>query len=132
MSDIRSAEDLQRDPQEEPEKPLPFLDRPVKTNDPKALKSKAIDDKARTLKHEGDLRSILSTEAGVRFMARLLGEICCIDQSEFHPTSSVKDNIIGRRQVGHVVKDLIRDCDWGLWSKVDFALNEMRAKPKKP
>lgn len=130
MVETRSADDLTKDPQEEVEKPLPFLERPQKTNDPKALKQKGIDDKARAIKQENDLREVLSTPAGIRFMARLLGEICHIDDSEFHPTSSIKDNIIGRRQVGHIVKDLIRDFDWAIWTKVDHELNEMRPKPK--
>lgn len=131
MSDTRSADDLTKDPQAEEEKLPAYLDRPVKTNDPKALKAKATDDKAKQIRQENDVRAILGTEAGIRFMARLLGEICHIDDSEFHPTSSIKDNIIGRRQVGHLVKDLIRDADWALWTKVDFALNEMRPKPKR-
>jgi hypothetical protein len=132
MSDTRSADDLIRDPQEDPEKLPPFLDQPVKSNDPKALKKKATDDKAKLIKQENDIRAILSTEAGVRFVARLLGEICFIDASAFHPNNSTMCNVAGRRQVGQLVKDLIRDCDFELWVKVDRELEVNRPKSKKP
>lgn len=131
MSDLRSADDLTRDPQDEPEKVPPFLEQPRKTNDPKALKKQATDDKAKQLRQENDLRAILATEAGVRFMARLLGEICFIDAPAFHPNSSTMSNIAGRRQIGQVVKELIRDCDFDLWVKVDRELEALRPKAKK-
>ncbi len=132
VNELRSADDLYTDPQAEPEKPLPFLERPSKTNDPKALKAKAIDDKAKALRQENDIRAILATEAGVRFMARLLGEICFIDATPFNPNSMTMANIAGRRQVAMMVKDLIRDCDWDLWVKVDREIEAQRPKPKKP
>ena len=131
MSELRSADDLNRDPQDEPEKPLPFLERPQKTNDPKALKQKAVDDKAKAIRQENDIRAILGTEAGIRFMARLLGEICFIDASAFHPTSSVMSNIAGRRQVGQQVKEIIREADFELWIRVDREIEQARPKAKK-
>lgn len=126
-----NADDLTRDPQEPPEKPLPFLERSRKTNDAKELKKQGIDDKAKQIKEQNDIRSILATEAGVRFVARLLGEICYIDASAFHPNNSTMCNIAGRRQVGQVVKDLVRDVDFDLWVKVDREIETMRPKPKK-
>jgi hypothetical protein len=132
MVELRSADDLQRDPQEEAEKPLPFLERPQKTNDPKALKQKGIDDKAKAIKQENDLREVLGTQGGIRFMARLLGEICLLDASAFHPNNSTMCNIAGRRQIGQTVKEIIRDADFDLWVKVDRELETMRPKPKKP
>jgi hypothetical protein len=131
VSDLRSADDLTRDPQDEDEKLPAFLDKPAKSNDPKELKRKAIDDKGKALKQEGDLRAILSTDSGVRFIARLLGEFCYIDTSAFHPNNSTMCNIAGRRQVGQLVKDAIRDTDFDLWVKVDRELETMRPKPKK-
>lgn len=131
MVETRSADDLTKDPQEEVEKPLSFLERPQKTNDPKALKQKGIDDKAKQLKEQNDIRAILTTEPGVRFMARLLGEICFIDASAFHSNNSTMCNIAGRRQVGQSVKELIRDCDFELWVKVDREIEAMRPRPKK-
>lgn len=126
----RSADDLYRDPQEEPAPVPAFLKEPPKTNDPKQLRIKATDDKAREIKQQNDIRAILATEAGVRFIARLLGEICYIDQPVFHPNNSTMCNVAGRRQVGQTVKDLIRDTDFNLWVKVDRELEERRAKPK--
>jgi hypothetical protein len=127
----RSAEDLDRDPQVKPERLPPFLDKPVKSNDPKAIRKKEIDDKGKSLKQENDIREVLSTQAGTRFMARLLGEICYLDVSAFHPNNSTMCNIAGRRQVGQVVKELIRDCDFDLWVKVDRELEVNRPKAKK-
>src|ERR1700690_1748473 len=131
MSELRGADDLNRDPQDEPENPPPFLERPQKTNDPKALKQKAVDDKAKAIRQENDIRAILGTEAGIRFMARLLGEICFIDASAFHPTSSVMSNIAGRRQVGQQVKEIIREADFELWIRVDREIEQARPKAKK-
>ena len=131
MNDTRSADDLTRDPQEEPERLPAFLKEPPKTNDPKELKRKATDDKARAIKQENDVRELLATQAGIRFMARLLGDICFIDASAFHQNNSVMSNIAGRRQVGQQVKEIIRDADFDLWVKVDRELETMRPKPKK-
>lgn len=129
MSD-RSAEDLYSDP-DRPESTPAFLEKPQRSNDPKALRAKAIDDKGKALKQENDIREILATQAGIRFVARLLGEICYVDVSAFHPNNSTMCNIAGRRQVGQVVKELIRDCDFDLWVKVDRELEALRPKAKK-
>lgn len=130
MSDLRDADDLTRDPQEDrPEQPA-FLDPVVKSNDSKALKKKAVDDKSKALKHENDLREVLSTSAGVRFLARVLGDICYIDAAAFHPNNSTMCNIAGRRQVGQQIKELIRDVEFDLWVKVDRELEAHRPKPK--
>jgi hypothetical protein len=131
MSDTRSADDLTRDPQEEPERIPTFLEQSRKTNDPKALKKQATDDKGKQIRQENDLRAILTTEAGVRFVARLLSEICFIDAPAFHPNNSTMCNVAGRRQVGQVVKEIIRDCDFDLWVKVDRELESLRPKPVK-
>lgn len=128
----RSAEDLDRDPQSAPDKLPPFLEKPTKTNDPQSLKRKAIDDKGKELKQQNDIREFLSTQAGVRFIARLLGEICYLDTSAFHPNNSTMCNIAGRRQVGQTVKELIRDVDFDLWVTVDREIETNRPKPKTP
>lgn len=130
MSDLRDADDLTRDPQEERAAELPFLDPIVKSNDPKALKKKAIDDKSKALKQENDLREILSTQAGVRFVARVLGDLCYIDVTPFHTNTTTMANIAGRRQIGLELKTLIRDVDFDLWVKVDRELEAARPKPK--
>lgn len=126
----RDADDLTRDPQEERRPESPFLDPVVKSNDPKALKKQAIDAKSKALRQENDVRELLGTQAGIRFMARLLGEICYIDESCFNPNSSTMSNIAGRRQIGQTVKTLIRDVDFELWVKVDRELEAARPKPK--
>jgi hypothetical protein len=126
----RDADDLTRDPQEERKSESAFLDPIVKSNDPKALKKKATDDKAKSLRQENDVRDLLGTQAGIRFIARLLGEICYIDEPAFNPNNSLMSNIAGRRQVGQQVKTLIRDVDFELWVKVDRELETARPKPK--
>ena len=129
MSD-RSAEDLYSDP-DRPETLPAFLEKPQRSNDPKALKAKAIDDKGKALKQENDVREVLASQAGIRFVARLLGEICFLDVSAFHPNNSTMCNIAGRRQVGQVLKEIIRDVDFDLWVEVDRELEAIRMKPKK-
>ncbi len=128
--EIRSADDLTRDPQAEPERDPPFLDIPAKTNDPKALKAKAISDKGKAIKAENDLREVLSTQAGIRLVARILADICCIEAAAFHPNNSTMCNIAGRRQVGQQIKELIREADFDLWVRVDREIEAL--KPRKP
>ena len=121
---------MNRDPQEPIEVLPAFLKTPPKNNDPKELKRKGIDDKAKAIREENDIRAVLGLEPGIRFIARLLGEICFIDQSAFHPNNSTMCNVAGRRQVGQIVKDLIRDADFELWVRVDRELD--RSKSRKP
>ena len=130
MSDLRDSYDLERDPQEDRPRDPSFLDPVVKSNDPKSLKKKAIDDKSKSLKQENDLREILATQAGVRFIARVLGEICYIDATPFHTNTTMMANIAGRRQVAQTIKELIRDADFDLWVKVDRELESHRPKPE--
>ncbi len=129
MSDF-DADDLTRDPQEpRPELPA-FLDPVVKANDPKALRKKGVDDKGKALKAEADLREVLATQAGVRFVARILADLCYLDAPAFHPNNSTMCNIAGRRQIGQEIKTLIRDADFDLWVSVDRELETRRPKPK--
>ncbi len=131
MTEARSADDLNRDPQEPEEKLPAFLDTARKTNDPKRLNKQATDDKAKRIKEENDVRAVLATEPGLRFVARILSDLCNLDALAFHPQSSVMCNIAGRRQVGQVLKEIIRDCDFDLWVKVDRELETMRPKAQK-
>jgi hypothetical protein len=125
----RSAEDLSRDPNQ-PDALPDFLDEPVKTNDPKELRKKQIDDKAKELKQEADLREVLSTQGGVRFVARILDELCYIDATPFNPNNSTMCNIAGRRQIAMEIKRMVRDADFELWVKVDRELESRRPKPR--
>jgi wobble nucleotide-excising tRNase len=131
VADLRSADDLTRDPQA-PDEELPiFLDRPPKTNDPKELRRKATDDKAKALKQESDLREVLATAGGIRFLSRLLSEVCYIDESAFNPNNSIMSNIAGRRQIGQAIKEMIRNVDFEAWIRVDREIEAARAKPKR-
>ncbi len=73
---------------------------------------------------------MLSTEGGVRFVARILTEFCVIDAPAFHPNNSTMCNIAGRRQVGQQIKELIRNAEFDLWVKVDRQIERERPKPK--
>lgn len=126
----RNADELFRDPQEPEEKLPDFIDAPQKTNDPKALAKKAIDDKAKELEMEGDLRAVLSTLQGRRFVARMLTEVCYINEDVFNPNNSVMSHTAGRRQVGITVKNWIRAADFELWVAVDREIEHLRWKPK--
>lgn len=128
MAEPRSAEDLNRDPQVE-ERPDSLVGTPRKTNDPKALKKQAIDDKGRALQEEADLRWVLSSPAGVRFVARVMGA-CGVDEVYFHPSNSTMCEIAGRRSIARQIKNWIRDADFGLWVGVDREIEDLRPKPK--
>lgn len=130
MSVPRDAQDLTVDLQDKrPDEPQ-FLDAPVKNNDPVAQRKKAIDDKARALREENDLREVLSSQAGVRFVAKVLTEYCAIDEFAFHPNNSTMCNIAGRRQVAQQIKSLIRDADFELWVQVDREIESRRPRQK--
>ena len=126
----RNANDLSLDPQAE-EKKLDFLDPVVNSADPKQLRKKAISDKNRELQDEADLRTVLGTPAGVRFVARIVGGPCGWGYPHFNPSNSIMSETAGRRSVGWQIEQWVRDADLSFWHQVDRELNELRAKPKK-
>lgn len=129
MTDLRSADDLDRDPQAEPEKTPVFLDAPVNASDPKQLKAKAITDKSRALKEENDVRAVLSTPEGVRLIARLIG-MCGWNAPYFSPNNSTMCEIAGRRSIAWQLEQLISDAELSLWFAVRRELELTRVKPK--
>lgn len=106
-----------------------ILDKPIPTNDPKALKKKGLSDKARDLEQEADLRTVLATVQGVRFMARLI-EACGWNQPYFHPSNSFMCEIAGRRSIAYQLEQWISDADLALWIRVRSELEKSRPKPK--
>lgn len=129
MTETTTADDLDRDPQAQPEKELAFLDKPVNASDATQLKSKAISDKARALKEEGDLRAVLASPAGVRFMARLINT-CGWNAPHFNPNNSFMCENAGRRSIAWQLEQWISDADLSLWIAVRRELEETRVKPK--
>lgn len=125
----RSADDLDRDPQVEPEKVPEFLDAPVNASDPKQLKAKALNDKARALKEENDIRAVLATPAGVRLIARLIST-CGWNAPYFTPNNSTMCEIAGRRSIAWQLEQWISDADLSLWFAVRRELETTRTKPK--
>lgn len=125
----RSADDLDRDPQAEPEKVPEFLDAPVNASNPLQLKAKALNDKARALKEENDIRAVLTTPAGVRFIARLI-LTCGWNAPYFTPNNSTMSEIAGRRSIAWQVEQWISDADLSLWFAVRRELETTRVKPK--
>lgn len=125
----KTAEDLYLDPQAEPEKVPVFLDQPVNASDPTQLKAKALTDKSRSLKDENDIRAVLATPAGVRFLARLIGA-CGWNAPYFSPNNSTMCEIAGRRSIAWQLEQWISDTDLGLWFKVRSELELSRPKPK--
>jgi hypothetical protein len=126
----KDANELFRDPEENARKdPLDDIIDRGKTNDPAKLKEKALSDKNRELQAENDLKAILVTPQGVRFVVRLL-QRCGIDQPNFHPSNSVMCEIAGRRQIGNDVRDWIKNCDLSFWFAVEKEFESVRPKPK--
>lgn len=130
MSTPRDAQELFDPEAHKPDATDAFLDTPVKTNDPKALRAKALSDKQKELREEGDLREVLATKAGVRLIARIIGGPCGWNLPYFHPSNSWMSEIAGRRSVGYQLEQWISDADLTLWFAVRRELEVMRPKPK--
>jgi hypothetical protein len=132
MNNVRSAEDLNRDPADigKVDPNAAFMDEPVRSNDVAALKKKALADKVKALQEENDLRAVLATTSGVRFMARLIAGPCGWNAPYFHPSNSMMSEIAGRRSIGYQMENWICDVDLSLWFKVRSELEETRIKPK--
>ena len=131
MSDPpRSAEDLYDEPSDgKPDKSASFLDAPINASNPAQLKAKAISDTARALKEENDIREVLSTAAGVRFVSRLIGA-CGWNMPYFHPNNSMMSEAAGRRSIGWQLEQWISDTDLSFWFAVRRELENVRVKPK--
>lgn len=98
--------------------------------DRKALRKQATTDKQKQISEENDLRTVLSTSEGVRFVVRLLSR-CGIDQPAFWPDHGQMCEIAGRRQVANDLRDWIKDCGLEVWFKVEDEFEQhRRPKPK--
>jgi hypothetical protein len=132
MSTPRNAEDLMRDPDEigKPDPTDAFLDTPVSTTDPKALRQKGVADKVIEIKLENAVRAIIATPGGPMFLAHVITRMCGGDNPHFHPSNSIMSEIAGRRSVGWQIESMIRDIDYELWITVDREIEKLRPKPK--
>lgn len=130
MHDPRNAEELFDPDSAKPDNADAILDAPNKTNDPKALKKKALDDKSKELRDENDVRWVLSDPRGVRFIARLIGGPCGWNQPYFHPSNSQMCEIAGRRSIAYQLEELISNADLSLWFAVRAELEKLRPKPR--
>lgn len=111
-------------------KPAPdFLDRPQRSNDPKALKEKALKDKERELQDENDLRKVLGMPEGVRLVVRLL-MACGIDQPVFWPNNSQMCEVAGRRSIANQLRDWVKNVGLEEWFAVEREFENYRPKPK--
>ena len=123
----RNAEEL-FDPEREPEPRV--LDRPPRTNDPVALRDKAISDKARELEEENDLREVLASPAGRRMLARVI-LACGWNMPYFHASNSAMCEIAGRRSIAYQIEQWVSNADLKLWFAVREELEKARPKPEK-
>lgn len=126
----RSAEEL-FDPDSQTDSADHIIDGPVRAADPKALKRKALSDKAEEFTDEADLREVLAlaSGAGVRVLARVI-EACGWNTPHFHPSNSVMCEIAGRRSIAWQLETWISDADLALWFAVRAELERKRPKPK--
>lgn len=131
MSDpVQSAEELYNDPDSnKSDGTEKFLDQPVNASNPVQLKAKALTDKQRDLKQENDIRAVLSSEAGVRFIARMIGA-CGWNAPYFQPNNSAMCETAGRRSIAWQLEQWISDTDLTLWFAVRRELEMSRVKPK--
>jgi hypothetical protein len=115
------------DPEKEPAPQ--FLDRPQRANDPKALQEKALKDKSRDLQDENDLRAVLATREGIRFVVRLL-LACGIDQPVFQANNSLMCEVAGRRSIANQLRDWVKNVGLKEWFAVEEEFENYRPKPK--
>lgn len=132
MSTPKDAEELYRSPEDvaAPDPTAAFLDKPVKTNDPKALKDKAVSDKVLELRIENAIRGLLATDGGADLMAHIIGHMCGCHFPGFSANPHIRDEMFGRRSIGWQLEQMIRDIDFDLWVRVDRALEQRRQRPK--
>lgn len=129
MNSPRDAEELFNPETSRPDGTEIFLDKPVNASDVPALKQKALNDKQRALKEENDLRAVLATPEGVRFVARLI-TACGWNTPHFHTSNSVMCEVAGRRSIAWQVEQWISDTELSLWFAVRRELETVRPKPK--
>lgn len=130
MTAPKNAEELFDPDASKPDPAEHILDTPPKSNDSKDLRKRAISQKTRDLNEEGDLRAVLSTDSGVRFLARLIGGPCGWNQPYYHPSNSTMCEVAGRRSIAYQLEQWISDADLDLWFAVRRELEKTRPKPK--
>lgn len=125
----QTAEELFDPDARKPDGTEAFLDQPVNASDPKQLKAKALDDKSRALKEENDILAVLGTDAGVRFVARLI-LACGWNAPYYMPNNSAMCEIAGRRSIAWQLEQWVKDTGLPLWFAVEQELEQTRVKPK--
>lgn len=128
----RSAEELFDPDAQQSDGTERIVDGPVRTADVRALKRKELSDKVAEFTDETDLREVLAlpSGAGIRLLARIIGEPCGWNQPYFHPSNSVMSEIAGRRSIAYQLEQWISDADLELWFAVRRELERKRPKPK--
>jgi hypothetical protein len=129
VSTLNDADDLFDPDAKKPDGSEAFLDQPVNASNPKQLKAKALSDKQREFKQENDIRAVLSTEAGVRFVAGIISR-CGWHEPFFHPNNSTMCEVAGRRSIAWQIEQQVKNTDLGLWFSVERELEQSRVKPK--
>lgn len=127
----RSAEELFDPDGQQSDGTERIIDGPVRAADPKALKRKALNDKAEEFTDEADLREVLAipSGAGARFIARVI-EACGWNTPHFHPSNSMMCEIAGRRSIAWQLEQWTSDANLELWFAVRAELEKKRPKPK--
>lgn len=125
----QTAEELFDPDARKPDGTEVFLDQPVNASDPKQLKARAISDKAKELKEENDIRAVLSTPSGIRFVSRLVNA-CGWNMPYYMPHNGAMCEVAGRRSIAWQLEQWISDTDLSLWFAVRRELELGRVKPK--
>lgn len=128
-SDPKNAEQLMDPDARGPDPSDEFLDPATNAADPKELRRRAISDKAREFAEEADLRYVLSSEQGQRFVARVIG-VCGWNMPFFNPSNSWMCETAGRRSIAWQLEQWISNADLSLWFAVRRELEKQRVKPK--
>lgn len=79
--------------------------------DPKQVKNGKRKEEDLRFNQLNDIKVVMSTKEGRRFMYRLINEICHYDSNDFNNSGSITYHNLGERNVGRQVKsDVIESC----------------------
>jgi len=113
----QTAEEL-TDPEGAREQLPPVFEQPSSVSNIKQIKRRTAELKSKELQEQNDLSAIVSTEAGLRFVVRLL-EMCGHGEEQFATEPHFLAQIAGRRSIGIQIERAIKEADLELWLAVE-------------
>lgn len=111
--------------------PEELFEEPDSSSDPERLKEKELSELQARLQQEADLRAVLATPEGRRFLVRIF-DICGYNEEYLQPNHGLMAATAGRRQISRQVCDWIREVipdGFSLWQLFDAEWQAYRYPP---